>query len=159
MIARLVNPAGLTGRRTLTAWWCPNGTRNDGTTRICGCCDRNLIERHAQVHASERAVVFRHPVTGEIRRPARADQPMDPMYAAQGFQREEIMSMTQHEKETGSVHEATNFSPGNEPSPDREPTPSVPKEVREALIKDVMDAHQSGNWTMDRPLMDAPIGS
>lgn len=159
MIARLVNPAGLTGHRTLATWWCPNGHRNEGAARECHC-GYDRIERHAQVHASERAVVFRHPVTGEIRRPARADQAMDPTYAAQGFEREEIMSMTQHERETGSVHEATNWAPGNEPSPDRYgPQRGAPKEVREALIKDIMDAHQSGNWTMDTPLVDAPVGS
>ena len=64
--------------------------------------------------------------------------------------------MIQHEKETGSVHEATNFAPGNEPSPDRDVVPQVPKDVKEALIRDVMAAHQSGNWTMDTPLTDAP---
>ncbi len=78
--------------------------------------------------------------------------PMDPIYQAQGYVREEIMSMVQHERETGSVHEATNFVPGNEPNPEMTPTPSCPKEVKEALFKDIMDAHQSGNWTNDNPL-------
>lgn len=78
--------------------------------------------------------------------------PMDPKYVAQGFVREEVMSMLQHERETGSVHEATNFMPGNEPSPYRDPAPRVPKEVKEALIRDVRDACASGNWTLDSPL-------
>ena len=43
-------------------------------------------------------------------------------------------------------------------TPEREVTPSVPKHVKEALIRDVMDAHQSGNWTMETPLTGAGNG-
>lgn len=149
----LVTASGISGRRTLVSWSCVCKSDNPGSVRICPNCGHDRIERHAQVAASERAVVFRNPMTGEIRRPPRADMPMDPKYAAQGYQREEIMSMIQHEKETGSVHEASSFLPGNEPMPDdRPPQVSCPKELKESLIKDIMDAHQSGNWTLDQPL-------
>lgn len=147
-------------RYTRQAFWCGTcHSRNEGNSRHCLNCGTDSIERHAQPNASDRAVFFRHPLTGEIRRPARADQPMPAEYARQGYQREEVMSMIRHERETGSVHEDSNFRAGNEPVPEREITPSVPKHVKEALIRDVMDAHQSGNWTMDTPLADAAVGS
>lgn len=143
-------------RFTLNAWWCRCGQRNEPSVKACTSCTSNRIERHAQVHASERAVVYVHPLTGERRTPPRADQSMPEVYAAQGFERQEIMSMTAFEKQTGLVHEATNFAPGSEPMPaERHTEAQIPREVREGLIKDIMDAHQSGNWTMDRPLVDA----
>lgn len=149
----LINPSSITGHRSRHLWWCGQcGARNKGDNRFCVQCSRDSIERHAQVHASERAIVYRHPVTGEIRRPPRADTPMSDNYREQGFEREEIMSMIRHERETGSVHEATNFAPGNEPSPEREVIPQCPKDVKEALIRDVMAANASGNWTLDQPL-------
>ncbi len=152
----LINSSSITGHRTRYLWWCGQcGTRNDGADRHCVQCARDSVERHAQVYASERAIVYRHPVTGEIRRPARADVAMPQTYVDQGFEREEIMSMIRHERETGSVHEATNFLPGSEPMPTPEVTPQVPKALKEALIRDVMDAHQSGNWTIDQPLTSA----
>jgi len=154
----LVNSANISGRRTRVLWWCGQcGEQNPGEARYCSKCHRDTIERHAQPHASERAVVYRHPVTGEIRRPARADEPMSPVYAAQGYVREEIMSMIQHEKETGSVHEASNFTSGNEPMPEeRFETPKAPKEVVNAIIDDWRAANQSGDWTMETPLVDGP---
>lgn len=145
------------GRRTAIAWWCPYGHRNESAERVCqhGGCAHKKIERHAQVHTSDRAVIYLNPATGERRTPPRADMPMPEVYVRQGFERHEIMSMTAYEKKTGVVHEASNFSPGSEPMPDeRHPDTTCPKEVREALIRDVMDAHQSGAWTMDKPLSD-----
>ncbi len=155
MLATLVNPASISGHRRLHLWWCSSGHKNEGSDRDCRICSNSRIERHAQVHSSERAICYRHPVTGEIRRPARADQPMPEIYAQQGYVREEIMSMTAHERETGSVHEATSFLPGNEPMPqDRFETPKAPKEVINAIIDDWRAANQSGNWTMEQPLVD-----
>ncbi len=155
----LVNSANISGHRTRVLWYCGQcGEQNPGDVRHCRKCERDSIERRAQPHASERAVCFRHPVTGEIRRPARADQPMPAAYADQGYVREEIMNMVQHEKETGSVHEASNFSQGNAPMPqDRFETPKAPKEVVTAIIDDWRAAHQSGNWTMEQPLVDGPV--
>jgi hypothetical protein len=96
--------------------------------------------------------MYQHPITGEIKRPPRADQPMPREYAAQGYQRVEIMNMLVHERETGVVHEASNFAPGNEPSPWLEPErPATPRAVTEALIDDVRAAIASGPFTDDSP--------
>ena len=138
-------------RYTLQAWWCTCGKRNDAALRKCSSCTANRIEKYAQVAESERAVVYINPATGERRTPARADQAMPEVYARQGFERQEIMSMTAFEKETGLVHEATNFAAGNEPSPDREgPETKAPKEVINALIDDIRAARASGSeWTFN----------
>ena len=77
---------------------------------------------------------------------------MPEQYAREGFERQEIMSMVDWEKRTGMIHEATTFSPGNEPIPGSEPVvPSAPKEVKEALAKDIADAIASGPWTGNLP--------
>ena len=82
MLARLVDASQISGRRTRVLWYCGQcGEQNPGDIRHCRKCERDSIERHAAIHQSERAVCFRHPVTGEIRRPARADQPMPQVYA------------------------------------------------------------------------------
>lgn len=149
----LITASGVTGRRTLVSWICGDCRHyNAGSHRHCLGCGKDRIERHAQCHQSERAVAYVHPITGERKTPPRADMPMPEVYARQGFERHEIMSMVDWEKKTGSIHEASTFAPGSEPSPDMNPTPSCPKDVKEALIKDIMDAHQSGNWTMNQPL-------
>lgn len=77
----------------------------------------------AQPHVRERAVVYKNPLTGEHRTPARADTPMPEVYARQGYERHEIMNMAKHERDTGSVHEATNFNRGNEETNYRDPKP------------------------------------
>jgi hypothetical protein len=78
---------------------------------------------------------------------------MPEVYARQGFERQEISSMVAWEKESGSIHEASTFNPGSEPSPEMaNPTPSCPKEVKEALLRDWGEANSSGSWTMDTPL-------
>lgn len=145
------------GRRTLVAWWCHCGQRNEGNERYCQKCTHDKIERHAQIHTQDRAVVYINPQTGERRTPPRADQPMPESYAAQGFERHEIMSMTKFERDTGLVHEATAYRAGNEPLPDEpHPAPHAPKEVIQGIIDDLRAAHQSGPWTMDQPLNDGP---
>jgi hypothetical protein len=113
------------------------------------------VERHAQIHSAERAVVYVNPITGERRTPPRADQQMPEVYSRQGFERREIMSMTQYERETGSVHEASNYASGNEPVTEAPPMrPHAPKEVIDSLVNEVRAAIQSGPWTMERPLSD-----
>jgi len=78
----------------------------------------------------------------------RNDQPMPEVYARQGFERVEIMSMSKFEKETGLVHEASNFVSGNEEMAYREPElPRAPKEVLEKLALDVAEGAASGPWT------------
>jgi hypothetical protein len=136
--------------RRLTLWICPFGHTNTRNFVACDTCGHTRREKHAQVHASERAVVYWNPATGERRTPLRNDLPVPEIYAQQGFERREILNMGQYEKETGLVHEATNFTAGNEPSPSMDPVrPPTPPAVREALINDVRDAIASGPWTDD----------
>ena len=92
--------------------------------------------------------MYYNPATGEHRTPARADTPMPAIYAQQGFERKEIMNMSQWEKEAGVVHEATSFNPGNEPNPTGvADTPKPSREVIESLAKDIAEANASGPWT------------
>lgn len=92
--------------------------------------------------------MYINPATGERRTPPRADQPMPEIYARQGFERVEIMNMGKFERDFGVVHEASNFSAGNESLAFKEPElPKAPKEVLDALAKDVADAAASGPWT------------
>lgn len=73
---------------------------------------------------------------------------MPSVYAKQGFERHEIMSMIQYEKETGVIHEATNFHPGNEPDPTQTPEPvGAPKELIRSMVDDIRAAAASGPWT------------
>ena len=92
-------------------------------------------------------MVFYNPSTGEHRTPARADQPMPEIYAREGFERRDIMSMTQYERETGVVHEASNFSPGNEPVAPEPEAPKISPEVRAQLLTDVREMLASGPIT------------
>ena len=66
----------------------------------------------AETHASEKTVIFRHPQTGEIRTPGRADRPMPEKYAQQGYERVELSArqIPALEKKTGLIHEASNYS-------------------------------------------------
>lgn len=99
------------------------------------------------MHASERAVVYYNPATGEHRTPARADMPLPIVYSQQGFERREILNMGQWEKEANVVHEATSFHPGNEPNPTTPERPKPPKHVIEGLARDIAEANASGPWT------------
>ena len=133
-------------RYTSQGWWCHCTQKNSPDAKKCSKCGALRFEKNAQVHASERAVVYYNPVTGEHRTPARADTPIPQHYADAGFERREILSMTAYEKETGVVHEASNYAPGNEPTPEpRMPNPN-PEAIRE-LAKDMADAIASGPWT------------
>lgn len=134
-------------RPILQAWWCPQGHKNTPASRDCGFCHHPRIERHAQVHASERAVIYRHPLTGEHRTPPRADLPMPAVYERQGFVREEILNMIAYEKSTGVVHEASNFSAGNESSPGGPERKQLPPALANALVNDLREAAASGLWT------------
>lgn len=135
-------------RYTLQAWWCWRNHRNTGDQKKCAACGALRIEKHAQVHASERSVVYYNPLTGEHRTPMRNDQPVPEVYVQQGYERREILNMTKWEKEAGVVHEASNFSPGNEVAAMREPeVPTAPKEVIDQLAKDWADAAASGPFT------------
>jgi len=136
-------------RATTYKWWCYRGHENGPYNRSCSQCERPRFERHAQVHSSERAVVYYNPATGEHKTPARADQPLPQIYAQQGFERREILQMTSWEKEAGVVHESSNYNNGNELAPDRDVQefPGPKPEVVKSIAQDVAAAIASGPWT------------
>lgn len=67
------------------------------------------------IHPSERAVVYRNPRTGEIRTPARNDQPMPATYARQGYERHELTSAREIKalERQGHIHESSNYDEGS----------------------------------------------
>jgi|ERR1700723_793081 len=134
-------------RFTSQGWWCYCNQKNSPDSRKCCKCGASKVQRNAQVGASERAVVYHNPLTGEHKTPARADAPMPQAYSNQGFERREIMNMSAYEKETGTVHEATNFNNGNEPVPENYTVPHISKKAKEDLIDDMRQAIASGPWT------------
>ena len=134
-------------RYTFHFWICRCSTRNGPGEKRCSNCGALRVERCAAVHSSERAVVYVHPLTGERRTPARADQPMPEVYANQGFERVEIESMVKFERETGLIHEPTNFNAGNEAVPVEPPHKSAPRKLIDSLARDISDAAASGPWT------------
>lgn len=134
-------------RATSVSWWCPKGHKNDGSSSLCDTCGHSRREKHAQVHSSERAVVYINPATGERRTPARADVPIPEVYAQQGFERQEIMSMGAWEKQSGLIHEASNFNLGNEPIPEDYRYPKADPKVVHELAVDIAQAAASGPWT------------
>lgn len=135
-------------RLSTLAWWCGNcSCRNIPENSRCVHCGHLHHERHAQVHASERSVVYFNPATGEHRTPPRNDLPMPVVYKQQGFERREIMNMGQWEKEVGVVHEATSFSAGNEPIPTGVEAPKHDPKVIDDLARIIADGNASGPWT------------
>jgi predicted nucleic acid-binding Zn-ribbon protein len=143
-------------RYTLHYWICWCHHQNGPDLKTCESCGAARFQRNAQVHAGDRAVVFYNPATGEHRTPARADAPMPEVYARQGFERREILSMLQYERETGVVHEASNFLPGNEPGPREPGGPKVTPEARAQLLTDVRDMLASGPLTLRESDRQAP---
>ena len=100
----------------------------DGTCDSCGAVRRigdwpdcphgrpYLSTPIAAIHVKERSVIYRNPRTGETRTPARSDQPMPEVYARQGYERVELdtpQAIRTHERETGSIHEATWYDSGS----------------------------------------------
>lgn len=136
-----------TRRATPQAWWCICHTRNEPQLKSCSTCGRQHFERHAQVHARERAVVYYNPATGEHKTPARADQNVPEVYVRQGFERREILNMSAWEKESGTVHEATTFNPGNEEFCNDPVIPKADPKVIHDLLTDMAAANASGEWT------------
>lgn len=137
------------------AWWCGACSQKNGPEFThCIRCHLPYREHHAHIHSADRAVVYVNPVTGERRTPPRADMPMPSHYVEQGYERKEIMSMIQYEKETGVVHEASNYNDGNEPIP-TEPAPPRPSRAAiEAVAEDIKEAIASGPWTDSSGLLD-----
>ena len=109
------------------AWpFCDDGSGRHGHSRPRG---GSLL---TAIHTSERSVIYRNPRTGEIRYPARNDQPVPPVYAKQGYERQELTNSAEiksFERASGRLHEATHWYK-NSPEPERAltdtPTPSKP---------------------------------
>lgn len=73
-------------------------------------------ERTATVAPFERCVVWKHPITGEVRYPGRNDVPMPQRYQRAGYQRHELTSLRalqQFERERGVVNEAVHYDRGS----------------------------------------------
>lgn len=108
------------------AWpFCDDGSGKHGHSRPHG---GTLL---SAIHPSERTVVYRNPRTGEVRYPARNDQPVPAVYAKQGFERQELATpadIRSFERTTGKLHEATHYY-RNSPEPERALTadPAPPK--------------------------------
>ena len=124
-------------RYTQVAWWCWRGHRNDGGSSECATCKVPFVEKHANVHPSERAAVWFNPHTGKHKTPPRNDIPLPEKYAQQGYERREINHMGSYERETGVIHEASNFHPGNA-EVETLKTPSMPK-APPALIDELVN--------------------
>ena len=81
--------------------FCPHGeTRSSGTA----------------AHPSERAVVWEHPGTGQIRYPGRNDVPIPERYAKEGFVRREMPTLRDihaFERERGVKNEKAWFDNGS----------------------------------------------
>ena len=88
-------------------------------------------------------MVYRNPRTGEIRTPARNDQPLPEVYARQGYVREELSSAQKvraFEKETGRIHEASHYDNGSglaerdlATEPEIKKDPAITRRLIEAL--------------------------
>ena len=89
---------------------CEDGSGKHGHTAFHGG------NRLSSIHASERAVIYRNPRTGEVRYPARNDQPVPAVYAKQGYVREELATardVAAFEKSTGRIHERSWYDNGS----------------------------------------------
>jgi len=88
----------------------------------CVCLGRMEIYWHQRPRnavafsAEETTVVYEHPVTGEVRYPARNDQPMPERYRQQGFEQRELRSLREVDrfsKEHGMINERAHYNSGN----------------------------------------------
>jgi hypothetical protein len=143
-------------RMTHHGWYCgaPGcNQKNSSDSKECSRCGFNRFQPNAQIHASDRAVIYYNPATGEHRTPPRADLPIPEVYKNQGFERKEIMSMIAYEKETGIIHEASNFNTGNEPMPES-PATQPDKRSIEVVAEDMREAMASGPWTINGLTLD-----
>jgi hypothetical protein len=65
---------------------------------------RSSAQRDAAVHPRERAAVWVHPTTGEVRYPPRNNVPIPARYRQQGFERREISSLRELERFSETHH-------------------------------------------------------
>lgn len=70
---------------------------------------KDVLGRHAQLSSKDTPVVWKHPVTGEVRHPGRNDGEIPKYYKDLGYERHEIKSYREHQqfnKEHGLVNHA-----------------------------------------------------
>ena len=66
----------------------------------------------AQIHTSEKVVVYENPRTGDIKIPGRGDRPIHPKLAAAGYERVTLdthADIHRVERKTHTQHEAGNY--------------------------------------------------
>ncbi len=71
---------------------------------------------HHSVHVRDRAVVWEHPGTGEVRYPGKNDAPMPARYQKEGFVRKEfpnLRSLEKFERSHGVLNDKAHYNPGN----------------------------------------------
>lgn len=71
-----------------------------------------LHSKDAQIHQSEKIVVWENPANGELRIPGRGDRPMPPGYAREGYVRktiDTIAGVREVERKTGKISEVLNY--------------------------------------------------
>ncbi len=102
-------------RRTLLIgeWpFCPHGPARAG----------GFASTNVHIHPSERAVIYEHPGTGEVRYPMRADRvgQVEQVYLETGYQRRTLDSgadIRKFERQRGVRHERSNYGPHGDESP------------------------------------------
>jgi hypothetical protein len=137
-------------RYTLQFWICGACREKNAPSAECGRCGARRIPRVAQPQAAGRAVVYRNPMTGEYRTPPRNDEVMPEVYRMQGYERHEIMNMGAWEKESGAVHEGSNWGSEDralgaiEKRNEEVEREAVPKVDMEALGDTVRELYAAG---------------
>lgn len=88
------------------------------------CPHESTRPSHHSIHANERAVVWEHPTTGEVRYPGRNDRPIPEVYAKEGFVRKEfptLRSLEAFEHSHGVINDKAHYDDGSGHSADDEP--------------------------------------
>ena len=94
--------------------------------------------RPITIHPKERAVVYQHPVTGEVAYPGRNDVSMPKTYRDAGYVRRELPTLRdvhKFEAESGKLSEAAWFDPGTGRGFDDQDAPGLPDNVQQ-MIRD-----------------------
>lgn len=106
----------------------PLGCHGTGDHSLKG----SFIRNPPNAHAKERTVIYRNPLTGAISVPGRADEPMHPKLARDGYERVELNTYREVQalESTGLVHAGTSFNGATTP-PTSEPELAAPKSAKE----------------------------
>jgi len=117
---------------------CGEWNQGEYERTVCSKCGKRWRPRSAGVHSSEKSVVYYNPHTGERRTPPRNDLPLPDVYARQGYERREIQSMVAYEKETGVIHEASNWGRNGLAENETQPRDVAPKANKERITRDLV---------------------